>query len=237
MALKWIWIAAFLALAGAGAGAAGAQETGDDTRRITVVGDGSVDTPPDMATISLGVVTEARGAREAIDENSRAMEAVLGRLRAAGIEERDLQTAGFSVSPRFDYSSRPQPAEITGFVAQNTLTVRIRDLSRLGGILDEVARDGANSFQGLSFGLREPGPAEDAAREAAVAEARRKAELYAAAAGVTLGDLMRLSEESFGGPQPMMMAQAEMRMSSDEVPVAAGEVTVSARVTLVYAIE
>jgi uncharacterized protein len=229
MSLKSLWIVVLLTLSGP----AIAQE---DARRITVTGEGRVETAPDMATVTLGVTSEAQGAREAIDENSRAMVAVLERLRGAGIEERDLQTADFTVSPRFDYSRSDGAGEITGFVAQNTVSVRVRDLDRLGEILDAVARDGANSFQNLSFGLQNPEPSEDEAREAAVAEARRKAELYAAAAGVRLGALMTLSEEGGAPPQPKMM-QAEMRAASDSVPVAAGEVSLTSRVTLVYAIE
>jgi uncharacterized protein YggE len=229
MPLKWVWIVLFLGLGGQALAQA-------DARRITVTGEGWVDVAPDMATVTLGVTSEAQGAREAIDDNSQAMAAVLERLRAAGIEERDLQTADFTVSPRFDYSRSDGRGEITGFLAQNTVSVRVRDLEKLGEILDAVARDGANNFQNLSFGLQNPEPVEDAAREAAVAEARRKAELYARAAGVSLGALMTLSEEGGAPPQPMMM-QAEMRTASDSVPMAAGEVSVTSRVTLVYAIE
>lgn len=207
-------------------------------RRLTVTGTGLIEVAPDMATVSLGVTNDARSAREAIDDNARAMAGVLDRLRAAEIEDRDIQTSNFSVSPRFDYNRQSGEApRITGFIAQNTVTVRVRDLERLGGILDEVARDGANSFNGLRFDLQDRGPVEDAAREAAVAEARRKADLYAAAAGVTLGAVMTLSESGGASPQPMMMAEQAMRASSDAVPVAAGELTVSARVTIVYAIE
>lgn len=211
--------------------AAVAQE---DTRRVTVSGVGTVEAVPDMATISLGVTTDAPGAREAIDANSRAMAGVLERLSTLDVAKRDIQTQGFSVSPRWENRSNQQP-RITGFVAQNRVMVRVRDLAALGGILDTVARDGANSFNGLSFGLQEPGPAQDEARRAAVSEARRKAELYAEAAGVTLGPLMQLGEADFAA-QPMPMARAEMAMVSDAVPVAAGELSITARVTLVYAI-
>lgn len=230
MSLKWIWIVAFAALSGP-------VLAQDETRLLTVVGEGRVEVAPDMATVTLGVTTEAEGAREAIDGNSRAMAAVLKRLQEAGIAERDLQTANFSVSPQFDYSRNDGPGVITGFVAENSVMVRVRDLAALGGILDAVARDGANSFRGLQFGLQDPVPAEDEARKAAVAEARRKAALYASAAGVTLGEIVTIGEDMGVAPGPMMM-QAEMRMAaSDQVPVAAGEVTVTARVTLVYAIE
>ncbi len=231
MRLRFLWIALLAAwpIAASGEG---------HERRLTVTGLGLVEVVPDMATVRLGVASEARGAREAIDENSRAMAAILERLRAAEIEERDIQTSNFSVSPRYDYNRQSgETPRITGFIAQNMVAVRVRDLDRLGTILDEVARDGANSFNGLSFGLQERAPAEDAARAAAVAEARRKAELYAGAAGVTLGAVMTLSESGGAAPQPMMMAVQSMRAASDAVPVAAGELTVSARVTIVYAIE
>ncbi len=231
MRRNFLWIALLLAWP--------ITALGDEhERHLTVTGVGLVEVVPDMATVRLGVTSEARGAREAIDENSRAMAAVLERLRAAEIEDRDIQTSNFSVSPRYDYNRQSGEApRITGFVAQNMVAIRVRDLDRLGAILDEVARDGANSFNGLSFGLQDRTPAEDAARLAAVDEARRKAELYAGAAGVSLGPVVTLSESVGASPQPMMMAEQSMRAASDAVPVAAGELAVSARVTIVYAIE
>ena len=230
MSLKWMWITV-LSLWPVLAVAEGHE------RRITVTGSGAVEVVPDMATIQLGVANDARSAREAIENNSVAMAAVLERLTSAAIEARDIQTSNFSVSPRYDYNRQSGEApKITGFVAQNMVTVRVRDMTRLGAILDEVARDGANSFNGLTFGLQEPGPAEDAAREAAVVEARRKAELYATAAGVSLGSVMTINEAGGARPQQVMMAET-LRSTSDAVPVAAGELSVSARVTIVYAIE
>ena len=206
------------------------------SRSMTVTGEGRVETAPDMATIRLGVVTEARGAREAIDTNSRAMDGVLDRLRGLGIAARDLQTSDFSVSPRWRRGQGDTPPEISGFVARNLLIVRIRDLDSLGTVLDAVTRDGANTFEGLAFGLQTPGPHEDAARRAAVADARRKAALYAEAGEFALGPLLSLSE-SGGGSAPRAMARAEMAVAMDAVPVAPGEVDLVARVTLTYAIE
>lgn len=207
----------------------------DPERRLSVSGEGRVEAAPDMATVQLGVTTEAPGAREAIDTNSRAMSGVLRRLGELGIAERDLQTSNFTVQPRWTREDGGTPPKLSGFVARNMLTVRVRDLSALGEVLDAVARDGANSYEGLSFGLLDPVPVEDAARRAAVADARRKAELYAEAAGVGLGELLTLSE-SGGSGGPMPIARAEMAMAADSVPVAPGELTVSARVSLVYAL-
>ncbi len=215
--------------------AAAAEEA---ERRLTVTGEGRVEAVPDMATIRLGVTAEARTAAEAIRANSRSMTTVLERLKAAGIEDRDLQTSNFNVSPRWERSGSTNEApRIVGFVAQNMLSVRIRDLSILGETLDAVARDGANNFSGLSFGLQDPEPARDAARAAAVAETRRKALLLAEAAGVTLGSILTIDEADGGNRPPVMMEMAEMRMAaSDAVSVAPGELTMSARVRLVYEI-
>ena len=229
MNAAWIFLTGYLALA------TGAVAQ-DDPRRITVMGEGVVEARPDMATIRLGVTTEARGAREAIDDNSRAMAGVLARLDGLGIEARDMQTASFSVQPRWSkasYSSGDQ--KIDGFVVYNMLVVRVRNLDALGEVLDDVTRDGANTFDGLHFGLQDPGPTDDEARRLAAMDGKRKAELYAQAAGVTLGPLVRIDEQgAVGGPGPVMMAEA--RMASNAVPVAAGEVSITARVQMIYEI-
>ncbi|MEM9342919.1 MAG: SIMPL domain-containing protein [Pseudomonadota bacterium] len=225
----WVIFAGFLVVA---SGAA-AQEA---ERHITVTGEGVVDARPDMATIRMGVTTEAKGAREAIDDNSRAMAGVLSRLEGLGLEERDLQTAEFSVQPKWGKSSYSSgAAEIDGFIVRNILIVRVRDLERLGEVLDAVTRDGANSFDGLRFGLQNPGPSDDEARRLAAMDGKRKAQLYAEAAGVALGPLVRIDEQGGRGPGPVMMAEARMAVS-EAVPVAAGEVSVSARVLMIYEI-
>jgi len=205
----------------------------DVVRRITVVGQGAVDTVPDMATVSMGVMTDAKTGAEAMAQNSKALEGVLKQLSAAGIEAKDVQTSNLSLSPRRSSSGQRQ---IAGFMASNTVTVRVRDLDRLGGVLDAVVQNGANTFHGLQFGLQEPQPAQDAARQDAVADARRKAQLYAAAAGVTLGDVLTISEAASRSASPVMMMGDSDMMQSRAVPVAQGEVTVGATITIVYAI-
>lgn len=211
----------------------------DEARpHITVTGEGRVEMRPDMATVTLGVMTEAETADAALAANSERLAEVLAILREQGIEERDIQTSGLSLSPR--YENRPEPTEagrpqITGFFASNMLTVRVRALDSLGGVLDTVVRTGANTLHGLSFGLQEPEPVLDEARRAAVADARRKAELYAGAAGVTLGPVLSISDQtSWGPPQPVMMAEASFARAAADVPVASGEVSLIASVTIVY---
>ena len=202
--------------------------------RITVVGEGSVKTAPDMATISLGVTSEAKTAADALSENTDATASVLDRVSAAGIESRDVQTSGLSLSPNWAHNNTDGTSNIVGFVANNQVTVRVRDLSLLGGILDDVVRNGANTFNSLTFGLQNPDPVMDEARKAAVAEALRKAELYAAAAGVTLGPIAELTES--GGPAPQPMFRSAGAMMESDVPVAEGELSVGATITVVFEI-
>jgi uncharacterized protein YggE len=204
---------------------------------LTVTGEGDASVVPDMATVQIGVTNEADTAKAALDANTAAMAAALDRLKAAGIEERDLQTTGLNLGPRYDYNrtNSDGTATITGFIASNGVTVRVRALDKLGAILDAVVTDGANTLNGVVFGLQDPEPALDAARKDAVADARRKAELYAAAAGVKLGRIATISEQSgYQPPMPMAMAEASFKTAGAPVPVAAGEVKMSASVTIVW---
>lgn len=227
---RMIIVAFLLAL---GMGNPGLAETAP--RVITVTGEGQVDAVPDLALISLGVTHEAKEAKAAMDATSKDVAAVLARLTALGIEARDLQTSRFSLNPVWSnrYGSNDQPPRITGFSASNTVTVRVRDLTELGSILDEVIAEGANQFNGLQFSLQEPKPTRDAARELAVTDAMARAALFAKAAGVTLGPVQSISENG-GGGRPVMMEMAAMRDGG--APIAAGEVSVSASVSMVFSI-
>ncbi|MDU9002723.1 SIMPL domain-containing protein [Sedimentitalea todarodis] len=208
----------------------------DQVRQIAVTGEGQVEAAPDMATITLGVTNEAREAKAAMAATSASVGQVLERLTALGIEQKDIQTQRLSLNPVWSGrgSSGTYPAKITGFTASNMVMVRIRDLDILGTTLDAVIADGANDFNGLQFGVQEPGPLQDAAREAAVKDAIAKAQLLANAAGVPLGPIISITEQGGGGPRPMMMQRAAMAESS--VPVAAGEVSLSASVSVIFAI-
>lgn len=203
--------------------------------RIEVTGVGRIDAVPDMAVVSLGAAAEAENARDAMAEVSAVTGAIIARLEAEGIASRDMQTSGLSLNPVWKHYRDDNPPQITGFAANNRLTVRVRDLDQLGSLLDKVLQDGANKFNGLSFALQDPEPAMNAARRAAVADARAKAELYASAAGVTLGKVILISEAGRSGPEPMMMERA-MMSDSAVVPIAAGEVTTEARITILFEI-
>ena len=212
-----------------------AAETAPAT--IAVTGEGKVDMAPDMAMLSLGVMTQADTAAAALKANSDGLSGALARLKAAGIEGRDIQTSGLSLHPNVDYSSTGREPQVRGYTASNMLTVRLRDLSVLGQTLDAVVTEGANTLNGLSFGLQNPDEATDEARRRAVADATHKAALYAEAAGVTLGRIVTISEQgNYGGPQPMMMAEARFAKDAGSVPVASGEISIGATISVVYEI-
>lgn len=211
--------------------AARGEETGPGV--LSVTGEASVPAIPDMATIRLAVVTEGRTGAQALAENTERMQTVLAELRGFDIADRDLQTSDLSLSPVYEQGDnyRNAPRRIIGFRAHNALTVRVRDLDRLGEILDASVRDGANSFGGLSFGVQAPGPLEIEARERAMKDALDRARTLAEAAGVALGPIRSITEQ--GGMRGPQMMRAEMAMADSAVPVAAGEVNTTARVSLV----
>ena len=212
-----------------------AAETAPAT--IAVTGEGKVEMDPDMAMLSLGVTSQADTAAAALKANSDGLSGALDRLKAAGIEDRDIQTSGLSLHPNIDYSSSGREPQVRGYTASNMLTVRLRDLSALGQTLDAVVTEGANTLNGLSFGLQNPDEATDEARRRAVADAAHKAGLYAEAAGVTLGRIVTISEQgNYGGPQPMMMAEARFAKDAGSVPVASGEISIGATISVVYEI-
>lgn len=201
---------------------------------ITVTGEASIPATPDMATVSLGVTTEGATAAEAMAANSAALNAVLGRLKAAGIEERDMQTSNLSLSPNWVGYDSGQTPTISNYVASNMLNVRVRDLAALGGVLDASIADGVNTLNGITFELAEPRPVMDEARKAAVADAKVRAELYAAAAGVALGNVVSISEvQGYGAPMPVFMGDAK---AASEVPVATGQIAMQTQVTVTYEI-
>jgi len=196
---------------------------------ISVSGEGVATVAPDMAVISLTVLREAKTAREALDANNEAMTDVLAAMKAEGIAERDLQTGAFSIQPRWFYPANKdgqnEEPRITGYTVNNTLTVRIRDLNRLGTVLDTSVSLGVNQGGNVVFTNDDQETIRETARLDAVAKAKAKAEAMTGALGVSLGRITQISENSYSAP-PMPMARAEMAMmakSADSVPVASGE--------------
>jgi uncharacterized protein len=202
------------------------------TRSISVTGTGMVESAPDMATLMIGVTTQGTSAAEALAENSKATEAVIARLTASGVEARDMQTSNLSINPNWTGYDSSTPT-ISGYVASNMLTVRVRALETTGAILDAAVADGANTLNGMTFGLADPEPAYNEARKEAVADARAKAELLAEAAGVKLGPVLSISDAgAMTDPAPMYRDA----VAASPVPVQGGELGLVANVSVTWQI-
>ena len=224
---------AFAVIAALGMGLGGLARADEAPRTINVTGTGVVETEPNMAVISLAVTHDAATAGEAMAQVSEEMTALLARLTALGIASNDVQTNRLSLNPIWDNrpSQNDEPPKIVGFVASNGVHIRVRGLTTLGSILDAVITEGANEMSGLRFTVDDPKPLQDAARARAVADALDKAEQLASAAGVTLGPLRTMSD-SGGNRAPVMKEMSAAR--SVEVPLAAGEISLSASVSMSF---
>lgn len=199
-----------------------------------MTGVGEVRVKPDRAVISVGVEAEAPTAEKALRANSARMAEVMAALARLGVDEADIQTSDFALNPQFENRSNSGPLRIVGFSVFNNLTVRVADLPRLGAVMDALVKAGANRINGVNFGVSMPAPHLAEARRLAVADARMRAETYAAAAGVTLGAVLDIRE---GGGAPVPQFARVEAMAMDAVPIAEGRTAVSAAVTLVFAIE
>lgn len=207
---------------------------------ISLNGIGEISAKPDTAYLTSGVTTQGATAREALDGNTAAMSQLIETLRAAGIEERDIQTSGFTVNPNYVYTDARDangytlPPKINGYVVSNNVTVRVRDLAILGAVLDQAVTVGANTINGVTFSVADPSKLNEEARKAAFADAKAKAELYATAAGVELGAIRLITESNgYAPPQPYMMREAAFA-DAKAVPIAAGEMTYSINVTVTW---
>ena len=228
-----------VALAAVTAAGAWASARADDKQplvpSITVVGSGKATAGPDMAEVQVGVVTQADSAAKALEDNNAAMDKLFKTLEARGITKKDIQTSNFSVQPQYKQPQPGQKPEVAGYQVSNQARVKVRQLDGLGRILDEVVAQGANQVQAVTFSVAEPDPVLDEARGKAMAEAHRKAELYAKAAGVEVGRVLLIQEETPRLPGPLFMGMG--RGASDgAVPVAPGEQEFQASVTVTYAI-
>ncbi len=207
------------------------------TPSVTVTGHAEVEAAPDMAVIQAGAVTQAPTAAAALDANNRVAAQIRKTLAARGVAERDVQTAQFDVSPQYRYDQDGRrPPEITGYQVTHVFRVRVRDVAKLGAILDALVQGGANQMGGVSFGFADPDKLRDQARTAAVADARRQAELYARATNTRLGPVIRIHEG--GGPSgPIPFQDVALRSAEAAVPVAPGEQAVGVHVTVTWRLD
>lgn len=200
-------------------------------RLITVSAAGYVTAEPDQARLSTGVTSEAETAKEALATNSELMQKVIAGLKESGVDAKDIQTGNFSVEPRYTQGKSTTPT-IDGYRVTNQVEILVRDLKSLGGLLDKLVTLGANQMHGLSFEVSKAETLKDEARKEAVANARRRAELLAVAAGASVGEVVSIAEEvSYQGPRPMAMST---RAKADFAPVESGTETLEARVTVTW---
>jgi uncharacterized protein len=213
------------------AGPVRAQAQSLPQARVVVTGEGSVTVPPDYAEIRTGVTMRGKTAKEALDANSKLMSAVTTALQNAGVEQKDIQTSQFSIEPIYAQQQSNSARTLTGFEAVNQVGVTIRQVAKLGDILDKLVSAGATDIGGIEFLHADPAKALDQARQAAVADARRKAELYAQNTGRTLGGVLWITEDQAYVP---VMKAGLMRAAAGGMPapIAAGEDTLRANVTV-----
>ncbi len=201
---------------------------------ISVTGEATISAPPDLAQIEAGVTTDAKTAREASGANNDAMGKVLLALKSAGIAEKDYQTSRLSLQPQYSSQNRAGTNVLTGYRATNHVIVKLRDVAKLAGVIDAVTGAGANDIGGINFMVSNASKLLDDARAQAVADARRKAEIYAKAAGVTLGAPVSISEH--GAAMPVLYRRAAAPMAA-EAPIAPGEETLRVTVGMSWEIK
>lgn len=206
-------------------------------RTITVSATGTAEAEPDRARITSGVATEAVTARDSLTANTDAMNKVIDALKAKGIDPKDIQTAAFNVEPVMDYSKDGQPPKLRGYRVSNQVVVLVRDLDKLGTVLDDLVSAGANQIQGLAFEVSKAETLKDDARKDAIANALRRAKLLASAAGAEVGEVLQISEETTSDAPVVFAAPRLAKAQASSVPVERGTSTLEARVTTTWALK
>ena len=208
--------------------------TTNDGTLLSVSAEATSKRVPDVATISTGVVTRGADSNAAMRENADQMAKVLAALKGAGIPERDIRTAGVNLNPQYQYAEN-QPPKITGYEARNTVSVKVRDLGKLGKIMDTLVAEGANELNGPSFEVDKPDEAYDEARRAALEKAQARAEMYAKALNLRVRRIVSIDETSggFRPPVPMMRAMA-MEAKGADTTISPGESSLGVSLNIVF---
>jgi uncharacterized protein YggE len=221
--------------------AAFAVPTTAQERTISVNGRGEISIDPDMATVVIGVQTEAEDTAQALDDANAATASILAILDVEDIPLADIRSGAIRLQPRYNQSVLSSGQQIIGYRAINSIEVDVTDLDQLGNLLAGLVGEGANRLDRVNFGLQDPTAATDEARRRAIAEGARLAALYADAGGVSIGDLMSLSESGGGGyraleAEPVMMEAMATSAPQYDVPVAPGKIIINASISMVFAI-
>lgn len=207
-----------------------------DSTLLSVSASADAKRVPDIASISTGVVTQAADANAAVRANAVQMDKVMIAIRAAGIAERDIQTSGISLNPQYKYVDNTPPT-ITGYEANNTVSIKVRDLSKLGKVLDTLVQQGANQVNGPSFEVDKPDEAYDEARVSALKKAQARAKTYADALGLKVRRIVSISEGGGGNfprPMPMVRMMSAGAAMEKDTSIAPGETTLSANIEVVF---
>ena len=244
MTIRWAAVAlgagiVFLALIGASGGprtTLAAEPNLPEEHTISVTGVGRVMLAPDTADVRLGVVVQKPTATEARAAAATAMTGVIDVIRKAGIADRDIQTSMLSLQPVYDYNKNSTPPPLVGFQVVNTLNIVVRDLGKVGDLIDDAIAAGATSVDGVSFRVENPAAAEAQARTAAVEDARAKANALASAAGVSIVGVSAISEQSGPTPYPVPYERAALAADGAGTPVQPGQTEISVIVSIIYRI-
>ena len=204
---------------------------------VSISATGEASRVPDVANISAGVVTEADDSEQAMRDNAEQMDKLMKAVEKAGIDKKDVQTSGISLSPRYVYEQNQKP-QITGYMAHNTVSIKVRKIKELGKVLDALAAAGANQINGPTLEIGEPEPAMAEARQQALDKAQARAKTYAKSLGMEVRRIVSISESgSISGPRPMMRSEMAMAKADTATPVAPGETTLSVNLDLVFELE
>lgn len=231
---------ALLATAGCNLQPSSTRTASSGSTLVTVSAHADARQAPDVAMLSTGVVSLAPDANGAIRRNAEQMARVVASIRAAGIAAKDVQTSGVSLNPDYAYAAN-RPPRIKGYYASNTVNVTVRDIGRLGEILDALVATGANQINGPMFDIEDRDAVLDKAREKALAKARARADAYAKRLGLRVTRIVSIDETGGrGAPQPMhgrgaMVEQAAVANAS--APIAPGENVLSVTLDVVYELE
>ena len=205
-----------------------------DGTLLSVSASGEASRAPDVATASAGVVTQAADANAAMRANAAQMTRVIAAIRAAGVAERDIQTTGINIHPTYRHVENEEP-RISGYSANNSVSLKVRDIAKLGEVLDALVASGANNVSGPSFGIDQPEAVYDEARRKALEQARARADMYAEALGLRVRRIVSISEGGrMSPPQPMYAMRAMAMDASESTPVAPGENTLTANLEIVF---
>ncbi|HKN30698.1 MAG TPA: SIMPL domain-containing protein [Roseiarcus sp.] len=205
-------------------------------RWVEVSGEGSVNVAPDFARVTLGVTTTGKDAREAVAANAKAVNSLISMLKGEGVAAADIQTSSLSITPEFSNPRSNSPTEhsITGYNVSDMVTVTVRDIPHLGSLIDKAVEAGANAMYGIAYGENDPSALLDKARPLAVADAKRKAEIYASAGDARVGRLMELTEQTGAQPLPFARRAYVQSAAAAPTPIEAGEDRLTVSVTALF---